>query len=76
LKKELETYEAHKLDLIGRAEGKYVLIQDSQIIDVWDTYEDALKAGYAKFGLTAFLVKQVTGIEQVHFFTRDLTPCR
>ena len=27
------------------------------------------------FQLMPFLVKQVTGIEQIHFFTRDLVPC-
>lgn len=77
LKKELETYEARKQELLGLGEGKYVLIQDSSVIGVWDTYEDALKMGYEKFGVaTPFLVKQISGMEQMQCFSRDILPCR
>jgi hypothetical protein len=50
-----------------------VLIQDDRVIDVFGTYEDALKEGYKTFGVvTPFLVKQISGVEQVQCFTRDI----
>ncbi len=73
LKTELETYEANKQALLGK-EGKYVLIHGTELSEPWDTYEDALKAGYEKYGIEPFLVKQIQGTESVQFFTRDL--CR
>ena len=73
---ELATYERQKARLVAESEGKYVLIHGDVIAGVWDTYEDALKAGYGQFGLQQFLVKQIQGIDQVHFFSRDLSPCR
>lgn len=55
--------------------GKFVLIKDGQLIDKYDTYQDALQAGYLKYGLERFLVKQVAPAGQVAFFTRAFTPC-
>ena len=75
LKKELETYEARKQELLGTAEGKYVVIQGDRVVGTWETYEDALQAGYTEFGVkTPFLVKQVSEIERIQFFTRSLAP--
>ena len=76
LKTELDTYLRHKDELVRESEGKYVVVHGTEVIGVWDTYEDALRAGYEKVGLEPFLVKQVRSIEQVHFFFRDLVPCR
>ena len=73
LKKELQTYEEHKDSLMGK-EGKYVLIHDAELGGVWDTYEDALQAGYRQFGMKPFLVKQIQGIERVQCFTREVCP--
>lgn len=76
LKKELATYEREKARLVAESEGKYVVIHGDAVAGVWDTYEDALRAGYAAFRLEPFLVKQIQGIDQIHFFTRDLTTCQ
>jgi len=73
---ELATYLRHKDELVRESEGKYVVVHGDEVVGVWDTYEDALRAGYEKVGLEPFLVKQVRSIEQVHFFFRDLIPCR
>lgn len=76
LSDEIRTYEAHKQELLGRAEGKFVLIQGDKIISTWETYEDALKAGYEAFKLDkSFLVKQIRDIEPAQFFTRNISPC-
>src|SRR5262245_14888836 len=74
LEAELETYK-QKLPELKESEGKYVLIQDSNVVDVFSSYDDAIKAGYKQFGLTPFLVKQIQAIEQVQFVSRLLDPC-
>lgn len=75
LARESATYERHKDELVGAHEGKYVLVHGDDIAGTWDTYKDALEAGYKQFGLEPFLVKQIRGIEQVQFFTRDIVAC-
>ena len=76
LEKELATYEC-SLSSLQDQEGKFVLVQDSKIEGIYDTYDDALKVGYERFGTaTPFLVKQIQIVEQVQFVTRHLTfPC-
>jgi hypothetical protein len=73
LEKELETYKA-KLAELKEAEGKFVLIHGDTLAGVFDTYDDAIKQGYERFGLEPFLVKQVRAIEQVQFISRFLEP--
>jgi len=72
-----KVYEDAKDRLIAEGnDGRYVLVSDSAVVGVWDTYEDALQAGYAQFGLNKqFLVKKIQGIEGLHF-TRDILACR
>jgi len=71
LEKELQTYEKSLPSLIGDA-GKFVVIHDDTILGVFFAYEDALKAGYSKWGLGSFLVKKIEATEQIHFFSREL----
>jgi hypothetical protein len=75
LERELEFYREKLPTLIAdNNEGKFVLIHGNEIVDVFGTYEDAIKDGYAKFGLSPFLVKKIQAIEQVQFISR-LVPC-
>jgi hypothetical protein len=75
LEKELETYKS-KLPELKVLEGKFVLIQGDTVVDTFTSYEDAMKEGYAKFGLDKqFLVKQIRALEQVQFIPRLVTPC-
>ena len=62
LEKELETYKS-KLPEFKDSEGKFVLIRGDQVIDIYTSYEDAIKGGYQKFKLEPFLVKQIQAIE-------------
>ena len=73
LEKELAIYKS-KLPELNEEQSKFALIHEETFIDVYGTYEDALKAGYEKFGLTSFLVKQIQSIEQVQFISRLVTP--
>ena len=71
---ELETYK-QKLNELKENEGKFVLIHKNEVVDIFSTYDDAIKAGYQQFGLEPFLVKQIHSIEQIQFISRFIDPC-
>jgi len=72
LEQELKTYEQEKQKLLLESKGKFVLIKGNEIIGVYANQEDALTEGYKKFGNQEFLVKEITEIEPVNFFSRPL----
>jgi hypothetical protein len=74
LERELETYR-EKLPELKTHEGKFVLIHGDDVVDVFSSYEDAIKQGYARFKLEPFLVKRISSIEQVQFISRFVDPC-
>ncbi len=71
LEQELDTYNKLLPELLND-EGKYVVIHDDDLIGVFDTYNDALKVGYEKFGDVSFLVKSIERYEQPVFVSRNL----
>ena len=71
LEKELEVYKKLLPTLVAD-EGKFALIGDGDLVGVYGTYEDALSIGYEKFGMKSFLVKKISAVEQVQFFSRDI----
>lgn len=75
LEQERKTYEEKKPALLAASAGKFVVIHGDQVAGVWDTQDDALRAGYERFGLEPFLVKEITEVERVHYFTRDMPIC-
>ena len=74
LEQEQKTYQEN-MESLKDQEGKFVLIRGDKIVGVYDTYQDALQAGYDEFKLEPFLVKQIRFVEAVQFFTRDLSSC-
>lgn len=75
LNKEIETYNRLLPELLGQ-QGKFVVIRGTDQAGTFDSYQDALMAGYAKFKLEPFLVKQISPAERVAFFNRDLSSCQ
>lgn len=75
LEKEIATYNRLLPDLLAK-QGKFVLIKGDEQAGIFDTYQDALAAGYSQFKLEPFLVKQIAPASQIAFFTRDLNACR
>jgi len=73
LEKEMETYKV-KFSELKEHEGKYVLIHGANVIDIFSSYDDAIKQGYEKFKLEPFLVKQIRSLEQVQFISRFVEP--
>jgi hypothetical protein len=71
LEQEQKAYERELPKLLAST-GKFVLISGDVVSDIFDTYHDALKAGYDRFGLKPFLVKQIAAVESVQHFTRDI----
>jgi hypothetical protein len=65
---EWETYrrEVGRLLAEGRA-GCFVLIKGDEIVDCFDTEEEAIAAGYRRFTRPPFLVQQVREYEPLYF---------
>lgn len=74
LERELATYHENLLELLA-SEGKYVLIHDTEIAGCFDSYEQALGAGYERFGLAPFLVKKIQQAEPLLYFSREMPRC-
>ena len=69
---ELKTYEQNRENLLGTAEGKFVLIRSDKVIGVYDTKMDAIAQGYQRFGNVPFLVKQILKVETPQNFISNL----
>lgn len=78
LKAEIETFETERDNLVKSGNtGKFVVIKGSEIFDVFNTYEDALRQGLKKYGNVPFLVKEVAAFEQINFFFHGVEiPCQ
>src|SRR5436305_10513334 len=59
LRPELEFFEQHRFELLDKASGKYALVKGSELLGVFDTELEAVRAGYHQFGNEAFLVKHI-----------------
>lgn len=68
---ERRVYEDHLPEFLDSV-GKFVLIFGGEIGGPFDTYAEALEAGYAKYGERPFLVKEISAVEPVQYFSRDL----
>jgi hypothetical protein len=75
LEREIKTYK-EKLPELQANEGKFVVICGDTVSGIFDSYQDALAAGYERCGITPFLVKQISSVEVLASFTRDLDLCR
>jgi hypothetical protein len=74
LESEIATYQRCLPELLVADEGRYVVIHGDEVAGTWQTYQDALQSGYAKYGLDPFLVKQILIAEQVHWLPRGIVP--
>lgn len=69
---ELKTYHEKLPTLMGQ-QGKFVLIRGDKVDGVFETYAEAMSAGYRLHGLDSpFFVRKISPVEQVMFFTRDM----
>jgi hypothetical protein len=68
LDKELETYKAN-LPTLNAEEGTFALVLGADL-EVFRTYDDAIGAGYSRYGLRPFLVKRIQAFERAQFIPR------
>jgi len=74
LEKELAVFNQRLPEFKAEHQGKFVLIHGDEVVDFFSSYDDAIKAGYSKFKLDPFLVKQIRALEQVQFISRFVDP--
>jgi len=77
LGKELETYRRVLPGLLADPEkvGKYVLIRGDELFGVYPTQNEAIEAGYDRFGVVPLLAKQIVEREEPLFFPRMINQC-
>ena len=68
LEREYQAFKAHQSELLAKGEGKFVLIKGETIVDLFTSYEDALKEGFKRFGDIPFLIQEIQREEDVNFF--------
>lgn len=74
--RERAAYERLRPELLDRARGQYVVFVGEAYEGPMETFEDALRAGYRRFGLGPLYVKHVRIEAPVVEITRDVHPCR
>lgn len=76
LQRELETFRRELPRLLAEGhDGKFGLFHGTTLDSLWPTEDEALSAGYDRFGLDPFLVKEVTGNEKVFYFAWNVKSC-
>lgn len=68
LRQNVEAYGNLLAGLLERDSGKFVILASGKLVDVYDTYEDALTAAYTKFGRDPFFVQRVAPLEERNDF--------
>ena len=74
LAEEVRTFNEHAEAWSAEHGGEFVLLRGATLIGFYPTYEEALEAGYERFGLTPFFVRQVLYPERPHFISRLVAP--
>ena len=63
LSAEFATFQRELARLIQEGEqGRWALVHGEEVASIWDTFPDAVQAGYDRFGLVPFLVQQVVPV--------------
>jgi hypothetical protein len=66
LNREQAVYEANLSRWLSDHEGKYVLIKGVKVDGFYGSRDEALSAGYARFGIGPLFVKRVWPSESAH----------
>jgi uncharacterized membrane protein YhfC len=72
---DLQAFRAALPLLLPEHEGQFVVMQGGKPLHYSLAYADALAWAYEHLGLERFFVKQVSAIEEIAHFTRDLGAC-
>jgi hypothetical protein len=69
LQRELDFFEQQRLQLFAHAPGKNALVKGAELVGIFDTELEAIRAGYQKIGNEAFLVKHIVEADVPLTFT-------
>ena len=74
LEQEHDTFQRELTNLLRDPtnRGLFVLIRGETVAGLYPTFEAALSAGYDKFELDRFLVKEVSDTTEPRYFSRNL----
>lgn len=64
IEKEVAFYERKRPELVAKSDGKFVLIKGERVEGTFDDFDEAIGAGYDRFGLEPFLVRRVSAIDE------------
>jgi hypothetical protein len=59
LEQEREFYDAHIHEWIDCQSGRFVVVKNAELIGFFDSLDEALSSGAARFGLSSFMVRQI-----------------
>lgn len=66
LETEIGFFESHRSEWAERYQGKFALVHEREV-SFFETLKEALEAGYERYGLVPFLVRQVKFFEEANF---------
>jgi hypothetical protein len=66
LNREHAVYETNLPRWVQEHECAHVLIKGDEVVGFYNTRDEALAAGYARFGVVPLFVKQIAATEPVH----------
>ena len=73
LEKEYKIYLSRLDEFIRCHQHEFVLIKGARVVDFFDSYEKALKAGLKSFGNVAFFIKEIEKNEERHFYHQRIS---
>jgi hypothetical protein len=77
LEREWETFQRELPRLLQEGHrGKYALIRGDAIDSVWPTLDEAMAAGYDRFGVDPFMAQEINDHPKPRYFSHNVTPCR
>jgi hypothetical protein len=65
LVQESKTFERQRANLVLKAEGKWVLVKGTKVIETFHCFHDAYAHGCRLFGLKPFMVKEILKVDRV-----------
>ncbi len=67
LNREQAVYDASLPQWVQEHDSAHVLIKDDEVVGFYPTREEALAAGYSRFGVVPLFVKKITAAEPVYY---------
>lgn len=72
LTREQAVFDANLSTWLAEHEGEYVLIKGKTVDGFYKSRDDALTAGYARFGIVPLMVKQILAVEPNYYIPNAL----